>query len=38
MAKEMYRKAQECFRKSLEIAPDYALATEALGKLQRLMQ
>ena len=38
MAKEMYRKARECFRKSLEIAPDYALATEALGKIQRLMQ
>jgi Tfp pilus assembly protein PilF len=38
VAKELYTKAQECFRKSLEIAPQYSLAEEALQKLKILLQ
>jgi Tfp pilus assembly protein PilF len=37
-AKEMFNKARECFRRSLEIDPDYVLAAEALAKLRRLVQ
>ena len=36
--KEMYRKARECFEKSLEIEPAYELARQALGNLRRLVQ
>jgi Tfp pilus assembly protein PilF len=38
VAKELYTKARECFRKSLEIDPRYALAEEALQKLRVLLQ
>ena len=37
-AQESYSKARECFRKSLEIEPSYALAEEALHKLRMLLQ
>ena len=36
--KEMYRKARECFEKSLEIEPAYELARQALGNVRRLVQ
>jgi Tfp pilus assembly protein PilF len=35
---EMFNKASECFRKSLELQPDYGLAREALGKIKLLLQ
>jgi Tfp pilus assembly protein PilF len=38
VAKELYTKARECFRKSLEIEPRYSLAEEALQKLRVLLQ
>lgn len=38
VAKEMFNKARECFRKALEIEPKYQLATEALQKLKMLLQ
>lgn len=38
LSREMYRKAQECFAKSLEIDPTYALAIDALHKLRMLVQ
>lgn len=38
MAKELYCRARQCFKKSLEIEPEYALALEALRKLQLLLQ
>lgn len=38
VSKEMYRKARECFEKSLEIEPAYELARQALGNLRRLVQ
>ena len=38
VAKEMFNKARECFRKALEIEPGYQLATEALQKLKMLLQ
>ena len=37
-AKEIYTKARECFRKSLEIEPGYTLAADALEKLRLLLQ
>jgi len=38
VAQEIYSKARECFRKSLEIEPRYTLAEEALQKLRMLLQ
>jgi len=38
VAQEVYSKARECFRKSLEIEPNYSLAEEALQKLRMLLQ
>jgi Tfp pilus assembly protein PilF len=38
VAKELYTKARECFRKSIEIEPRYSLAEEALQKLRVLLQ
>ena len=38
VAQEMYSKARQCFQKSLEIAPGYTLAEEALQKLKMLLQ
>lgn len=38
VAREMYRKAQECLEHSLDIEPDYELAREALRKLKRSVQ
>jgi tetratricopeptide (TPR) repeat protein len=35
LAKELYTRARACLERSLEIAPDYALAREALGQLKR---
>ncbi len=37
-AKEMFKKARECFEKSIAIEPRYALAQEALKKLKSLVQ
>ena len=38
LAKEMFRRARECFEKALEIAPDYAAAADALDRVRRLVQ
>ncbi len=38
MKKELYNEARSCFEKALELAPDYALAKEALNKLKRSIQ
>ena len=38
VAREVYSKARECFRKALEIEPSYTLAEEALHKLKMLLQ
>ena len=38
VAQEVYTKARQCFQKSLEIAPGYTLAEEALQKLRLLVQ
>ena len=38
VAQEVYTKARQCFQKSLEIAPGYTLAEEALQKLRMLLQ
>jgi Tfp pilus assembly protein PilF len=38
LAKELYTKARECFKKSLEIEPAYTAAAEALQKLRMLLQ
>jgi len=38
IALETYSKARECFGKSLEMAPRYRAASEALQKLRRLLQ
>jgi Tfp pilus assembly protein PilF len=38
MAKEMFTRARECFRKALEIEPEYELATTALARLKTLIQ
>ena len=38
VAKEMYTKARECFRKSLEIEPNYQPAMDGLRKLKLLLQ
>ena len=38
VAKEMYRKAQECFEHSLDIEPEYELAAQALKQLKRSVQ
>lgn len=35
LAKEMYNRARTCLVRSLEIAPDYGLAREALDQLKR---
>jgi tetratricopeptide (TPR) repeat protein len=35
IAKEMYTRARTCLERSLEIAPDYALARQALDQLKR---
>ena len=35
IAKEMYTRARACLERSLEIAPDYALARQALDQLKR---
>jgi tetratricopeptide (TPR) repeat protein len=37
-AKDLYRQAGECWRKCLEIDPDYTPAREALNKLKRMLQ
>ncbi|MBY0373727.1 MAG: tetratricopeptide repeat protein [Bryobacteraceae bacterium] len=38
VAKEMFRRARECFEQSLDIEPDYSLAQDALAKLKRAVQ
>jgi tetratricopeptide (TPR) repeat protein len=38
VAKELYRKAQECFEHALDIEPEYELAKEAMKKLRRVVQ
>ena len=38
VSKEMYTKARECFRKSLEIEPRYQPALDGLRKLKMLLQ
>src|SRR5437867_10109988 len=38
VAQEVYSKARQCFQKSLEIAPGYTLAQEALQKVRMLLQ
>lgn len=38
VAKEMYRRARECFEQALDIEPDYELAREALKKLKLAVQ
>lgn len=38
VAKELFNKARECLRKSLELEPRYVLASDALEKLRRLLQ
>jgi tetratricopeptide (TPR) repeat protein len=38
IAKEMYRRAGECFEQALRIEPDYSLAQEALTRLRRTVQ
>ena len=38
LAKELLNKARECFEKSLEIAPGYTLARDALRKVRSLVQ
>jgi tetratricopeptide (TPR) repeat protein len=38
VAKEMYNRARECFRKSLQIEPRHTPAAEALKKLSTLVQ
>lgn len=35
---EMFNRARDCFRRSLEIAPGYDLAVEAMARLRRLVQ
>ena len=35
VAKEMYNRAMECFKKSLEIAPQYILAQQAIEELKK---
>lgn len=37
LAKEMYAKARSYFERSLEVAPNYSLAREALEKLKRMI-
>ena len=37
-AKEMYSRARECWKKALEIEPDYVPARQALSRLSRLVQ
>lgn len=36
--KELYRKARECFEKSLSIEPGYELAQQALSRVRKLVQ
>lgn len=38
LKQEMFNKARDCFRKSLEIEPTYDLAVEAVTRLRRLVQ
>ncbi len=38
LAKELYRRARECFEKSLAVEPRYRLAEEALARLRTLVQ
>jgi tetratricopeptide (TPR) repeat protein len=38
VAKEMYNKGRECFRKALELEPEYKLASDGLEKLRMLLQ
>ena len=38
MQQDLYNKARECFRKSLEIEPRYTPAAEALSRLRTLLQ
>lgn len=35
LAKDMFKRAQECFAKALTLAPDYDLARDALDKLRK---
>ena len=37
-AKDMYKRARECWEKALEIEPDYKPARESLEKLTRMVQ
>ena len=37
-AKEMYRKASECFQNALDIEPDYEAAQKAFDRLRRSIQ
>jgi Tfp pilus assembly protein PilF len=38
VAKEMYNRAIECFRRSLEFQPDYKAATDALNAIRKMLQ
>ncbi|MDX2149697.1 MAG: tetratricopeptide repeat protein [Bryobacteraceae bacterium] len=38
VAKEMYRKATECFEHALDIEPEYELAQTALDRVRKLVQ
>ncbi|HBY58262.1 MAG TPA: hypothetical protein DEH78_00465, partial [Solibacterales bacterium] len=38
LAKEMYRKAKECFEHALDIEPEYELARNALARVRKLIQ
>ena len=38
LAKELLKKARQCFEKSIEIAPGYTLAQDALRKVRSLVQ
>ena len=37
-AKEMFNKARECYKRALEIDPEYTLAREAIDRLRKLVQ
>jgi Tfp pilus assembly protein PilF len=37
MAKEMYRRASECFQQAIDIEPDYSLARQAMERVRRMI-